>query len=701
MSSISEKRAIISTRSIQYIKSKLKENYVYIVPEHRWLYWNKIYWVDANERVLAILEEAFQINEVEYDVDKKSITKNIQSSFAKYETDINSKHLLVVKNGIIDFQSKYFTLNNSDDGSWFRSHEDFKDKLITMCINAKYNLTEKTIPTKYLKLINEAMVNDCEAASFFHLMDASCLVGGNPLDRFQIYWGPGRNGKTVSLNIKRALFGSYSGTLSPYTLRARSQEYLNDLFLNRKKRLMIVDEFNHSTVLDTSLLKRISGRNRFPLKKSINTVTDYSIDFKVIFDTNHLPKVSSAEALGYWERIIILPFQDAVPVEKRDTTLEQSIIDTELDSILTYLIDNYSREYIKIANQFQSNEKKVLKLPQKSITAIELYKFLMNPYEVFIDECCGRISLELLAKLKFKRIEKRESYAIYFLQFIRNTVGKAISQFNWNVNHAYKIVNLMDCSERELFRQLELRGIYASIINGRMLWQNLFIKQSEIVHDFNPIQYYLSHHFNFKRAEQSYFQAITEYFDNQDSFNNFMTQFGAFFSPEASENNGEPKSRKKSSATRNDDPVSTDENNFDSVDMSNTEPETKTRTTFKEILEKAEATSSKKKAPTHSPDPVYIDTTPIKQSFTRKKRQSNENIHGQTNTVYEEGTKQPAYIDPDTDGYFEEITENTHETTYDDFTQNPEADFDPEVVPTERASKSESPKNRKRKRKNT
>jgi hypothetical protein len=540
--------------TISSLSNAIKDDYRYAVHFKHWIHWNGSYWENGEQAFCNLFDKAIEGQGIDFDVDKRSINKSLREKLKLSKTNINSDLLLVTPNGTIDIrQLKRCIAQKTIDGEcpqWLRPSEEFKMRFITMRTNASYKWKDKKEPKKYKQTLLEDLSNDSSMFDFYNMVDASLLLGGLYHEFFYIYWGPGRNGKTILLNIKREVLGSYSSTLSPYAFRLRKTDAINEIFYQKEKRLIIIDELNRSTKLDTSIIKRISGRNHFASIQP-NEENDFTVDFKCIFDTNHLPNVEKEESTGFWERVIIFPFRDVLPEKMRNKDLQSTIISTELDDILTFIVDTYLPMYLKCVvlppecienekglsnigtpgsfinttttNQRYSNapiKRKVicvlnkLVLPTKITKAIEYYKFSVDPYTVFLKEACLQFDPDFIQAIVHQRVGMRESFAL-FIYFVKNRLHEYMELFKWDKETESLYFADMKCSERQFFHSMEENGYYTSILNGTNTWKNLYIRQSIV--NQNP-GYGEKYDENLIKAERSYHEMKLSQLQAFDTF---------------------------------------------------------------------------------------------------------------------------------------------------------------------------------------
>jgi hypothetical protein len=491
----------IVTATLHDLLCKLTDDFRYVAQTKHWIHWNNCYWENGDQLFADAFDIAIEDHSINYDVDKGSIRRSLKEKLKITKTNINSDFLLVTPTGTIDIplfkvSSRIGHKDSRQCPIWLRPSIDYKDRYITMCTKASYKWREKKEPKEYKKILLENLSQDVALFDFYNIIDSSILLGGLYHEYFYIYWGPGRNGKTLLLDIKRELLGSYSSTLSPYFFKTKKNDINKDLYSRKEKRLVVIDEINRMTKYDTSLIKRITGKNHFESVIDNEAETDFYIKFKCFFDTNHLPCIGRDESLGFWERVVIFPFRDVLPATKRINNLLERIIEKELDDIFTFIIDDYLPKYLacvqlpkeetdkanEIVKQNFEDKKVVfchknLEVPEKVIKAVEYYKFSVDPYSDFLANVCLKIEPNIVRAMSFSRYGMRESFSI-FTEYTRKRLHSFMELFCWDEATESFYFSDIHLSERLFFQTLTNNGYYSSILNGTNTWTNLYIRQA-------------------------------------------------------------------------------------------------------------------------------------------------------------------------------------------------------------------------------
>ncbi len=160
------------------------------------------------------------------------------------------------------------------------------------------------------------------------------------LEKVAFFYGKGRNGKSVFLEIVEALVG----------LDNVSHESLSDLCgsggenhrANIIGRLLNTCSDVSPSALQGDYFKRLASREPISAKilyKDVVSSSDYG---RMMFCLNELPKTTD-NSDGYYRRMLIIPFDVQIPKEKVNPRLAAQIIATELPGIMNWALDGRDR----------------------------------------------------------------------------------------------------------------------------------------------------------------------------------------------------------------------------------------------------------------------------------------------------------------------------------------------------------------------
>jgi putative DNA primase/helicase len=164
---------------------------------------------------------------------------------------------------------------------------------------------------------------------------------GLPFKKALILFGPTDAGKSVFLNVIRALFG---GDESPATSSTSVQYLANERWGAARlvnTAVNIRNDLDGSTIKNTGKVKELIAGDALDAERKRKPVFKFSPTAKHCFAANRAPD-RSVDDEAFWNRWITVMFPESVPRDKQDPTLESRLID-ELPGILNWAIEGYQR----------------------------------------------------------------------------------------------------------------------------------------------------------------------------------------------------------------------------------------------------------------------------------------------------------------------------------------------------------------------
>ena len=253
--------------------------------------------VFIQKRIKTILDVKIRLKKTN---DKNNIMREAMELFYDDEfvrsMDTN-KHLLCFNNGVVDFRSKIFR-----DGY----PEDYITK--TTRINYIPYSIENTEIQETTKTINEFMeklfpIPDLLSYMWDHL--ASCLIGSNKNQTFNVYNGSGSNGKSIIADLMSATLGEYKGTV-PITLVTEKRGLIggtSDEVLKLKGvRYAVMQEPSKSVKLNEGIMKELTGGDPIQARGLYSESEIFEPQFNLVVCTNNLFDIESNDD-GTWRRI--------------------------------------------------------------------------------------------------------------------------------------------------------------------------------------------------------------------------------------------------------------------------------------------------------------------------------------------------------------------------------------------------------------
>lgn len=279
--------------------------------------------------------------------------------------------LLNLQNGTLNLESFEFREHRAGD-------------LLSRVCNASYDPEAKA--ETFIRFIsqvtevedgNGGMRPDPDKADYLQRILGYALLGSCEEDEFYMLFGPTtRNGKSTLLSTVGHVLGDYSKMLTPDTLAQRQRtssnnEEIADL---RGVRFVHCEEPSKQMVLDTALIKNLTGRSKVSVSRKYEHLVEFLPEFKIFFATNYLPTVTDMSMFDS-NRCNVLRFDRHFTDEEQDKGLRGKLF-AESAGIINWMLDGLARYYL---------EKTVP--PAAVVDATAEYKNASDKIGNFLNEC--------------------------------------------------------------------------------------------------------------------------------------------------------------------------------------------------------------------------------------------------------------------------------------------------------------------------
>jgi putative DNA primase/helicase len=384
------------------------ENYRYNKTNGKWYLWDGVIWKkdekeEINSKILGTIRrrqqavvESFENRDIETrqkaykylvrceDVKYRSNTRKAVEMLPSLITTIDQydkdNYLIATQNGTLDLNSGYFYQSERED-------------LLTMQMGVDYD-PDADCP-RWKQFLSEIFNNDSEVIKFMQKIVGYSLTGDTIEQKMFIFYGFGKNGKSVFINTIQALLNNYAGTASFKTFDADKQsEMSNDVAALKGKRFVAMSESGAERRLNEPLIKQVTGGDRVSCRFLQKEFFEYVPQFKLFLATNHKPIITQSD-FGIWRRLVLIPFTQNFD-GREDEGLREKLM-SELSGILNWALeglkswkeeglqsfpqavkeatDEYKEDSDTIGQWF---EQKMIKHPASSIKSSEAHKDYKN-----------------------------------------------------------------------------------------------------------------------------------------------------------------------------------------------------------------------------------------------------------------------------------------------------------------------------------
>lgn len=234
---------------------------------------------------------------------KSNIMKEAKELF--YDKDFITKlddnpYLLCFNNCVIDFKNKTHRKGLPDD-------------YISKCTNIDYIPFNKITSYDTIDEINEfinSLFPDETLRKYMWEHLASCLVGTNENQTFNIYTGSGRNGKSKLVDLMSKALGEYKGTV-PITLITQKRNSIgstsSEIVQLMGTRYAVMQEPSKGDTINEGIMKEITGGDPIQGRALFKDTITFIPQFKLVVCTNTLFDIKSNDD-GTWRRIRVCDF---------------------------------------------------------------------------------------------------------------------------------------------------------------------------------------------------------------------------------------------------------------------------------------------------------------------------------------------------------------------------------------------------------
>ena len=219
------------------------------------------------------------------------------------ESKLNvNPNLLCFNNGVYDF-----------DQGCFR--DGIPEDYISKCTNIDYveiddtNEQQKEIVNEIKDFMRKLFPNE-NLRNYMWQHLASCLLGSNSNQTFNIYTGVGSNGKSVLVQIMALILGDYKGTV-PISLITQKRLGIggtsSEVAQLKGLRYAVMNEPSKGDVINEGIMKEITGGDPIQARELYKQSITFVPQFKLACCTNTLFDIKSNDE-GTWRRIRVVDF---------------------------------------------------------------------------------------------------------------------------------------------------------------------------------------------------------------------------------------------------------------------------------------------------------------------------------------------------------------------------------------------------------
>ncbi len=230
------------------------------------------------------------------------------------------------------------------------------------------------------KFISEIFGNDLEMVEFMQRLGGYSLTGSIKEQKLFFLHGGGSNGKSVFLDVLRAIAGTYVHNLPSEALMTSRNEGHPTMFASlHGKRLAISSEIEESAHWAESRIKSMTGDETLTARFMKKDFFTFRVTHKHIIAGNFKPRLKGDD-FAMVRRMVLVPFNQRFEGANRDSNLPEKLR-AEHPGILAWFIEG-ARKWAATG----------LAIPESVSAASRDYMSENNDLDLWLADCCTQQS---------------------------------------------------------------------------------------------------------------------------------------------------------------------------------------------------------------------------------------------------------------------------------------------------------------------
>jgi P4 family phage/plasmid primase-like protien len=231
-----------------------------------------------------------------------------------------NKDLIAFNNGVFDLVKMELRDGKPEDYISFSTEIDYDPE------KPYYEYAVWPAIDKFIKQV----LPDVEVREYFMKHLATCLIGGNPAQKFHILTGSGSNGKSMIMNLLSKALGDYACTvpISLFTQKRKgSGSAAPEVIRLKGRRFVTMQEPDEAIALNTGLMKEITSGEKMYARDLFKSGCEFEVLAKFHLACNDKPKINTTDG-GTWRRLMVINFVSkfvVTPHAANEFPLDESI----------------------------------------------------------------------------------------------------------------------------------------------------------------------------------------------------------------------------------------------------------------------------------------------------------------------------------------------------------------------------------------
>jgi len=283
----------------------------------------------------------------------------------------------------------------------------------TVQINAVYDKEAKC--EQFLKYLSDSFGD--EEIRLVQEILGYLLIPVNKAQKSFVFVGAGNAGKSTLLSVAQEIL------LGRENVSNVAWQNLNDRFKTAElfgKLANIFADLPSKNIDDNGMFKSITGEDYITVEKKNKAPFSFKPYAKLVFSCNDIPKNYGDRSTAFYRRLIIIRFDKAIPMDKRDTSLMEKLI-FETNGIFMWALEGLKR-LIQNDYVFSETDRTKYEVEKYRIDSNSVLSFVENYCEIdnklFVEikelyarykEYCNESGLNPVSQIRFGK-EIRENY---------------------------------------------------------------------------------------------------------------------------------------------------------------------------------------------------------------------------------------------------------------------------------------------------
>jgi putative DNA primase/helicase len=182
------------------------------------------------------------------------------------------------------------------------------------------------------RFLFESCAGDGELMRWLQRAAGYSMTGVTWEENFFFIHGKAATGKSTFMAAMGTVLGSYAATVDAETFMKShgggggGGSARPDLARLVGKRFVATIEVDRGKELAEGLVKQLTGGDRVTVRNLYKSAFEFEPSFKMWISANHAPYMSGDDS-AIWRRVLVVPFENVVPPERRDSRLKAALKD--------------------------------------------------------------------------------------------------------------------------------------------------------------------------------------------------------------------------------------------------------------------------------------------------------------------------------------------------------------------------------------